>query len=315
MSWRGIHVSEAARMCLKQNRLCVEQAGGEQSLALEDIAFIVLDSPQVTLTSALLAACADKGCLIITTDQRHMPNGSLLPFHPFYRQAETLQAQIQLTEPRKKRLWQYMIIAKINNQALCLRLAHGSASTEKRIACLAQKVRSGDPDNTEAQAARLYWRALVHNFKRDTEGEDRLNALFNYGYALLRAAIARELAACGFAPCLGVHHRSMLNAFNLADDMIEPWRPFVDYLALRHWQQDPNKKVLDTQDRRAMVHIFYEQVYFDTGEHTLLAALKKYMEQFRPYYLAARNDIICPCFPLHTVGNSVCPKRLSDSCD
>lgn len=297
MNWKGIHISDAARLWLKQGQLCIEQAEYTRTAPLEDVAFMVLEMSHTTLTAPLLSACAAKGCLIITTDERHMPNGTLLPFHPFYQQAETLEAQIALSEPRKKRLWQMLVQTKIRNQSASLARLGVSERMVARVAALEQKVRSGDPDNVEAHAARLYWSGYTPKFTRNAEGEDRLNALLNYGYALVRALIARELAAYGFAPCLGLHHKSRQNAFNLADDLIEPWRPVVDVLAMQRWRKTEQVSTLEKADRQAMCSVFYEKVYVEEGEYIVLDGVKKQVEQVRACYLGRRKEIPCPSFP------------------
>lgn len=274
MNWRGIHISEAARLSVKQGQILLERRDESFTFPLEDMAFLILDTQQVSLTAALLARCAEAGCLIICCNDKHMPCGSLLPFHTFYRHTETLQQQIAISEARKKRLWQQIVRRKIHNQAWSLRKA-------------------GRPDK---QAARLYWQYWEESFNRDQDGADRLNVMLNYGYALVRALMARELAGRGFSPALGVHHRSMANAFNLADDMIEPWRPFVDSLVLEICRKSSEQTRFGLEDRRALANIFFQPVSMDGSEMLLLDAVKKQIEQLRVFYLKLRDDIPLPYF-------------------
>ena len=217
-----------------------------------------------------------------------------------------MQAQLALSEPRKKRLWQRIVQGKIRNQASALARLGRTRETVSRVAVLEQKVSSGDAGNAEAQAARLYFAAYVQGFLRDTDGRDRLNALLNYGYALVRAAVARDLTASGFIPCLGIHHRSMDNAFNLADDFLEPWRPFVDVLAHTIFYRRPQETDLTGEDRRELMNIFFTPVLFEEGTRGLLQAISRQMEQMRAYYLGGA----LPAFPDFAPGGEEClPKE------
>ena len=218
MAWQNLLISRPARLTLKNRQLRCEQDSGEVNLALEDITSIVLESPQITLTSALIAACADENIAIITCDETHTPNGLLTSFLPHSRQAGMLRVQMAWSKPFTKRLWQLIVKQKITNQAATLKLC---GKEHARLNKLATEVDSGDTKNCEAQAARLYFNLLFEGVSHDTfrrHGDDLPNAALNYGYAVLRAAIARELVQFGFIPALGIHHCSELNAFNLADD-------------------------------------------------------------------------------------------------
>ena len=297
MNWRGIHLSDPARLSVKQGQLLLERGDGSFTFPLEDMAFLILDTQQVSLTAALLARCAEEGCLVVCCNEKHMPCGALLPFQSFYRHTETLLSQIDLSEPRKKRLWQQVIRCKIYNQRWCLHKAGRPKEQAEKLSVLAAKVKSGDTDNMEGVAARLYWQYWEEHFNRDQDGSDRLNIMLNYGYALVRALMARELAGRGFSPSLGLHHRSMSNAFNLADDMIEPWRPFVDSLVLTHWQRTSEQPAFNLADRRELARIFFCPVTIDDAEMLLLDAVKKQIEQLRVFYLKMRDDIPLPHFP------------------
>lgn len=224
MAWKGVHISRPARLSIKDTQLVVAQDEGDVTMPLEDVAWIVLDSNLVTLTATLVSACMEHGIAIIFTNERHTPNGLALPFHTHHRQAAIASLQISLTQPLKKRLWQALVVSKIENQAKCLELCGKSASS---VAAIAKLVSSGDPDNLEARAAREYWSLLFDHFIRSDESDLR-NKMLNYGYAILRASLARALVANGLLPCFGLFHESATNAFNLADDLIEPFRPLID---------------------------------------------------------------------------------------
>lgn len=276
MAWQNLLISRPARLSLKNRQLRCEQETGELNLALEDIASIVLESPQITLTSALIAACADENIAIITCDETHTPNGLLTSFLPHSRQAGMLRAQIAWGKPFTKRLWQLVVKQKINNQAAALKLC---GREHARLNKLATEVDSGDTKNCEAQAARLYFGVLFEGVSHDTfrrHGHDLPNAALNYGYAILRAAIARELVQFGFIPALGIHHCSELNAFNLADDLIEPFRPFVDaYICLNGIGQQvgATEQGLQLHERASLVEALQLACVVGGERHTLLHAI------------------------------------------
>jgi CRISPR-associated protein Cas1 len=224
MAWKGVHISRPARLSWKDAQLAVAQDEGEVTMPLEDVAWIVLDNTQVTLTASLVSACMEAGIAMIFTDARHTPSGMALPFHRHHRQAAVAAIQLGLTQPFKKRLWRTLVVAKIENQSACL---EACGQTPDSLRAMAKLVASGDPENVEARAAREYWSRLFRDFSRGNEGDLR-NKMLNYGYAVVRAAIARALTANGLLPCFGLFHDSAANAFNLADDLFEPFRPVVD---------------------------------------------------------------------------------------
>jgi CRISPR-associated protein Cas1 len=224
MAWKGVHISRPARLSYRDRQLIVSQDGGEVVMPVEDVAWIVLDNSQVSLTATLVSACMDAGVAIVFSDERHLPSGLALPFHRHHRQASIVQLQLGASQPLKKRLWQALVTTKIDNQTACL-IACGRPSAP--VAAMARLVASGDPENIEARAARGYWSLLFSGFTRAAE-DDLRNKMLNYGYAVVRAGIARALVAHGFLPCIGLFHASAANAFNLADDVFEPFRPVVD---------------------------------------------------------------------------------------
>jgi CRISPR-associated protein Cas1 len=226
MAWRGVHITQPARLSLADGQIVVSRDDGEVRLAVEDVAWMVIDTPRVMLSSALISACMDAGMLVVTTDQTHTPSGVILPFHRHHRQAEIAVAQVSMSVPLKKRLWQVIVQQKIINQGTTL---IGCERDPAALMAMARLVGSGDPDNIEARAARTYWPRLFTDFIRD-DASDKRNALLNYGYAVVRSAVARALVAFGLLPAFGVNHASITNAFNLADDVVEPFRPFIDHM-------------------------------------------------------------------------------------
>lgn len=204
----------------------------ERTIPIEDVGVVILDNRRITITSGVMEALLENNCAVITCNQKSMPVGLLLPLCGNTTQNERFRSQIDASLPLRKQLWQQTIKQKILNQEYVLR-----TNTDKETNCMrvwSNDVRSGDPDNLEARAAAYYWKNLFinyPNFVRDREGTPP-NNLLNYGYAILRAIIARALVGSGLLPTLGIHHHNRYNAYCLADDIMEPYRPYVDQLVL-----------------------------------------------------------------------------------
>jgi CRISPR-associated protein Cas1 len=275
MAWRGVHITQPARLSLADGQIVVGRNDGDVRLPIEDVAWMVIDTPQVTLSTALIAACMDAGMAVITTDAAHTPSGLLLPFHRHHRQAEIAALQVGLSASLKKRIWQFVVQTKIANQAAVLT---GFGQNASALTAMTRLVGSGDPDNTEARAARAYWPRLFTDFVRD-DGTDKRNALLNYGYAVVRSAVARALVAFGLIPAFGVNHASMTNAFNLADDMVEPFRPFVDRLVWRQTNEGKDRLGQTTvQERQALASLLTEETRMGGETVTLLVATERAAE-------------------------------------
>lgn len=274
MAWRGVHISQRCRLSL-DNRCClVETDDGPIRLAFEDIAYLVLDTPQVGLTSALLAALAEAKVLAIVCDSRHLPTGALLPLQGHFRQVGTLRRQLAATDALKRRLWQALIRQKTLNQAAVLeRLGRDGA---RALRAMAERVAPGDADNIEGRAAKDYFAALFEGFRRRRDGDVR-NAMMNYAYAIVRAGLARDLAAQGFHAALGIWHDSVENAFNLADDLLEPLRPLVDLAVVRRLEaRDPNDGAeLTLEDRRALAGVLTLDVALGDETMAMLHATER----------------------------------------
>jgi CRISPR-associated protein Cas1 len=270
MAWKGVHLTKTARLSLADGQCCVQQQDGEVRVAIEDLAWIVLDTPHATLTTALMSACMDAGVAIVFTDSRHTPSGLLLPFHRHHRQSAVARLQVEAKESLKNRVWQLIIRRKIHNQAAVLAaVGKHDAATLKEIA---RHVEPGDPENVEARAARFYWGRLFVDYIRD-DPSDRRNKLLNYGYAVVRAGVARALVASGLIPAFGLAHDGAANAFNLADDLVEPFRPFVDLLAYKTSAAGTGKDGdLTVEDRRAMAGALLIDATIGGDTVTLLVA-------------------------------------------
>lgn len=276
MAWRGLHLTEPSRLALADGQVVISQQDGEVRIALEDLAWIVLDTPQSTLTGSLISACTNAGIVLVATDGTHTPSGVLLPFHRHFRQGEIAHRQAAMGAPLKKRLWQKIVRGKILNQAGALAVAgRGGAHTLREMA---RRVHSGDPGNVEARAARYYWTQLWPEFRRDDPGDKR-NKLLNYGYAVMRSGVARSLVATGLLPAFGLNHASVTNPFNLADDLVEPFRPFVDVLAWRSTAGgQPSRGELSLDERRQMAGALLAEAAFAQETTTLLVAAEKAAE-------------------------------------
>lgn len=278
MAWRGLHISKPARLNLADGQVVVAQDDGEVRLALEDIGWIVLDVPHATLTSTLLSACMEHGIALIVTDESHTPSGVVLPFHRHFRQGGMALTQASMGAPLKKRLWQATVKAKIVNQAAALDAVGCEGAAALRG--MARLVGSGDPDNVEARAAREYWSCLFAEFRREDEGDTR-NKMLNYGYAVVRSCVARALVGAGLLPALGINHASATNAFNLADDIVEPFRPFVDVLVWRTIGQGrPARDALTLDQRRTLAGVMLTDCLMAHETMTLLSASEQVSASF-----------------------------------
>ena len=203
-----------------------------RTIPIEDLGVVVLDNKQITITQGLMSALLDNVVAVVTCDAKRMPIGLLLPLSGNTLHQERFRNQLESSVPLRKQLWQQTVKAKIENQAFCLQ-KHTTRSFAP-LHVLARNVKSDDSDNNEAQAAAYYWKNVFTtypNFVRDREGTPP-NNLLNYGYAILRAIIARALVGSGLLPTLGIHHHNRYNAYCLADDIMEPYRPYVDQLVL-----------------------------------------------------------------------------------
>lgn len=223
----------------------------EQTVPLADIAVVIAAHPQISFTQAVLAGVAEAGGIFIAYNDKRMPCAMLLPLRNHSTQTERFRAQADLPLPNRKRLWQQLVKAKILAQA---RLLKERTEQDWGLEMLAAGVRSGDPQNLEARAARIYWKNLFgeDDFRRNPEGEG-LNPILNYGYAVLRAICARALCAAGLHPSLGIHHHNRYDAFCLADDLMEPFRPVVDRVAAALRDARGAEPELDRETKRAVL--------------------------------------------------------------
>jgi len=216
-----------ARLNVRLKQLVVKRREmPDVSMPLAELAVLIVSHPQVSYTQAVLAGLAEAGGAFVACNRRHLPVGMFLPLVAHHAQTQRFAAQARVALPVRKRLWRQLVQAKINAQAETLEALHG---TDAGLRALVAQVRSGDPANVEARAARRYWPVLFADadFRRHREDEDQ-NLLLNYGYSVLRAIVARAICGAGLHPSLGIHHHNRYDAYCLADDLMEPFRPTVD---------------------------------------------------------------------------------------
>jgi len=271
--WRSVVISQPAKLKREHFALVVEQAQVAR-VSFEDIAVIVLNHREITLTHPVLSACAEYGIGLYSTGDNHQPNGVFLPFLQHSRATRMQRLQIALDKPTAKRAWAIIVKSKIRNQAQCMRLL--GVSDPERLASYASRVRSGDGDNMEAQASAYYFpQVFGRSFHRSKVVW--VNAALNYGYAVMRGACARALVAHGMLPSIGLFHSSEQNAFNLADDLIEPYRPIVDlYVA----EQTPPTGSDDLRpvDKLGLIALLNVDVSMPRGTMSVLASVEQAAE-------------------------------------
>ena len=273
MAWRGLHISRPAKLRLKNRRLEIDQESGVLQFALEDVAWVILDTPQVTASAAVLAACMEENVPLIISDARHTPCGVLMPFHQHYRQAEIGHVQVAIGAPLRKRLWQLIVRQKLVNQAG--NLERGQIDGHTVLKEMTRHVQTGDPGNVEARGARYYWPRLFLDFVRQDE-TDRRNALLNYGYAVLRAAIARSCVAAGLSPRSACTTR----ASRMHSTCGRPPRtlsPSHRLESIRAIQTERGGQIGADQfeDRQAMVTVLSETVVIAGEQMPVLAAIDR----------------------------------------
>lgn len=229
---RTLHFSNPAHLSFKNKQLVVElkdENRTTKTVPIEDIGIVVLEHPQITLTSIVLEALMNEQVAVISCNSQYMPSGMFLPLDGHSEQTERIRTQMEATLPLKKQLWQQTVKAKIQNQASLL--VHLGENAE-RLNKLSQDVLSGDTTNCEGQAASHYWGKIYGSGFVRSRDKESPNAQLNYGYAILRSIVARALVSSGMFPSLGIFHRNKYNAFCLADDIMEPYRPYVDWEVL-----------------------------------------------------------------------------------
>jgi len=288
VGWRSIMISRPAKLRREHFSLAIEQ---EETafVPFEDIAVIVLNHREINLSHPVLSACAEYGISLYATGANHQPAGVFLPFLPHSRTTRLLRLQLDIARPLAKQAWANIVRRKIENQTACLRLT-GKKGVD-RLESYARRVRSGDIDNLEGQAAAFYFTQLFGTGFHRAE-ERWANAALDYGYAVLRGAIARGLVAHGLHPTIGLFHDSEQNAFNLADDLIEPFRPLVDL----HVAMNPatTEGELSPTDKAALVALLNVDVGMPQGRMSALSAVEYAVESLVRLFEQDDSDLELP---------------------
>lgn len=263
------------------------------TIPVEDIGVVILDHQQITITQGLLAALLENNAAVINCNATHHPIGLLLSLDGHTQQTERFRAQIDASQPLKKNLWQQTVSTKILNQAALLERNNKSVDNMKYWASC---VRSGDPDNFEARAAAWYWKNLFPeelNFSRERTGTPP-NHLLNYGYAILRAIVARGLVGSGLLPTLGIHHRNKYNAYCLADDIMEPYRPFVDQVVLELIHSGVDYQELTMPLKKRLLEIPVIDIRIDGEKSPLMVGLQRTTASLARCFLGEVRKITYP---------------------
>ena len=247
-------------------------AQNQRTIPIEDIGVVLLDNRQITITATVISSLLEKNVAVVTCDDKSMPTGLLLPLYGHTLQNERFRDQLDASVPQRKQLWQQTVSMKIVNQAAVLKAVTGEDA--RNMLNWSNNVKSGDSDNLEARAAAFYWKGIFPElsfFVRDRYGEAP-NNLLNYGYAILRAVIARALVSSGLLPTIGIHHHNRYNAFCLADDIMEPYRPYVDTIVLEIMREDNNCPSLNKVNKERLLSIPVIDVEIDGHTSPLMIA-------------------------------------------
>jgi CRISPR-associated protein Cas1 len=270
---RTIYIGNPSYLKLKQKQLVVQEPESKEikgTIPIEDIALLMLDHYQITISNQLLIKLQGNNVAVITCDEHHLPFGLMLPLYGHSEYSERIKYQLAASEPLKKQLWKQTVEQKIENQKALLKLYH---KVSEPLSEYQQNVKSGDTTNREGMAAQYYWKHLFENFSRERFGEEP-NNLLNFGYAVLRSIVARALVSSGMLPVLGIFHRNKYNAYCLADDIMEPYRPFVDKLVYNYIHTSYQDNFELTKDVKAhMLTIATQDVFIDGVVRPLFIAV------------------------------------------
>ncbi|MGQ1911238.1 type II CRISPR-associated endonuclease Cas1 [Marinifilum sp. RC60d5] len=295
---RTLYFGNPAYLRRQDSQLKVIQPDPRKELAsipIEDIGVMVLDHPQVTLSQALLSELIASNVAVLSCNDKHHPVGLFLPLAGNSLQTERFRVQIAASEPLKKQLWAQTVAAKVENQA---KLLERLGKDAKRLFALLPQIKSGDSDNVEARAARVYWQILLgeDNFVRERFGYAP-NSQLNYAYAILRAAVARALVSSGLLPTFGIFHRNKYNAYCLADDIMEPYRPFCDDVVLpMYYKGEFCTDKLNSLQKAKLLNVLTADVEIGGKKSPLLVAISRTTSSLYECFSGDRRKIIYPDF-------------------
>jgi CRISPR-associated protein Cas1 len=284
---------EPARLSVRNSCLVIERgAEPEVTSPLGEVAVLLLAHPQLLLTQPVLARLASAGGMVIVCDDKHMPAAMLLPLEAHFTQGERFAQQTRISDPTRKRLWQSIVKAKVHAQARVLMELRGD---DAGLDELAGNVRSGDPDNLEARASRRYWPALFRDptFRRRRFGGNQ-NTLLNYGYAVLRAIVARAVCASGLHPSLGLYHHNRYDAFRLADDLMEPYRPIVDRAVAFYCEAYGPAAELDKRAKATLIGALLQRFDVEGEKRTLFDIVQRSAASLAAVFAGQRRTLVLP---------------------
>lgn len=292
---RTLYFGNPAYLKTRNEQLLVElQDTGElKSMPIEDIGLLILDHQQITITQSVLAKLLANNTAVITCDETHHPAGMFFHLVGHSLQSQKFKAQVEASAPLKKQLWQQTVVCKIANQAALLKLHRAD---HQLLLTYAKNVKSGDSENHEAKAAAYYWKRIFPvelNFKRERYGAPP-NNLLNYGYAILRAVVARSLTASGLLPTLGIHHRNQYNAYCLADDIMEPYRPFVDKIVCQIIRGNGQYLEMSPSMKKELLNLPVIDVTIDGQKSPLMNAVQRTTASLSRCFEGTARKIIYP---------------------
>lgn len=291
---RTIYIGNPAYLRLKNQQLEIYKKNELIGrIPVEDMAILLLDNPQITITNALLSFLQQNNVLVITCDPSHLPLGFMLPCYGHSEYSHHLKVQIEAGKALKKQLWKQTVEAKIKNQAKLLELQQKDTAAMQYYL---SKITSGDPANMEAKAAQYYWKNLFQDFRRNPQGETP-NNLLNYGYAILRAIVARALVSSGLLVSLGIFHSNKYNPYCLADDIMEPYRPFIDQLILDLLEEYPEQQQLNTDVKAKILKIATQDVRINGKNRPLFIAISTTTASLNKCFHGNKRKIIYPEIP------------------
>jgi len=284
---------ERTSLSIKYGQLIIKQDGKEtSSIPCEDIGVLLVDNPATNYTHCVFTELLKHNAAVVLCDDSHLPAGMLLPIEANTIQTERYAKQINVKEPLKKKLWQQIVRAKIRHQA---KLIKDETQTYKALTALLSQVRSGDPSNIEARASKLFWRAYIQGieFRRDSEGKPP-NNLLNYGYMVMRAAVARAICSAGLLPSVGLHHRNRYNAFCLADDLVEPFRGFVEKKVKEIVQTGEDYEELTQTIKAKLLEVLYEEVEISDYKGPLMVGLHRTAASLQRCFAGEQKEVELP---------------------
>ncbi len=278
-AWKTIRITKPCTLRIDNGNLVVEDDEYRFKLSLEDTDSIVFEGDRFMVSAKVLSALAKHKVATLFCDEYYMPNAILNPYHQSSLATRVLKAQIALPIEYAEALWQRIVVAKIENQRAVL---EALKKESKKLEEYKEKVAPGDRHGAEAKSARYYWSRLFEGIVRERDSFDIRNQALNYAYALVRSLISRDLSAAGFLPALGIWHRSELNAFNLSDDLMEPFRPIVDLGVYRILERFEDAEILDSEMKRVLIALLdMEYLEYEEGSSSMRSVSKLYIQQFK----------------------------------